>query len=52
LITSKEREQMFGIWLAVAEGTLLGFDAQRVIALRAMKSLLAVLRPAAKSAEW
>jgi hypothetical protein len=28
---------MFGIWLAVAEGTLLGFDAQRVIALRAMK---------------
>jgi hypothetical protein len=30
-------EQMFGIWLAVAEGTLLGFEAQRVIALRAMK---------------
>ena len=28
---------MFGIWLAVAEGTLLGFEAQRVIALRAMK---------------
>jgi hypothetical protein len=28
---------MFGIWLAVAERTLLGFDAQRVIALRAMK---------------
>ena len=28
---------MFGIWLAVAEGTLLGFDAQRVIALRPMK---------------
>jgi hypothetical protein len=32
---------MFGIWLAVAEGTLLGFDAQRVIALRTIKSLLA-----------
>jgi hypothetical protein len=28
---------MFGSWLAVAEGTLLGFEAQRVIALRAMK---------------
>jgi hypothetical protein len=28
---------MFGIWSAVAEGTLLGYDAQRVIALRAMK---------------
>jgi hypothetical protein len=29
---------MLGIWLAVAEGTLLGFEAQqRVIALRAMK---------------
>ena len=28
---------MFGIWLAVAEGALLGFEAQRVIALRAMK---------------
>jgi hypothetical protein len=23
---------MFGFWLAVVEGTLLGFDAQRVIA--------------------
>ena len=28
---------MFGFWLALVEGTLLGFDAQRVIALRAMK---------------
>jgi hypothetical protein len=28
---------MLGIWLAVAEGTLLGFEARRVIALRAMK---------------
>ena len=28
---------MFGFWLAVVEGTLLGFDAQRVIALQAMK---------------
>jgi hypothetical protein len=28
---------MFDIWLAAAEGTLLGFDSQRVIALRAMK---------------
>jgi hypothetical protein len=28
---------MFGFWLAPVEGTLLGFDAQRVIALRAMK---------------
>jgi hypothetical protein len=28
---------MFGVWLAVAEGTLLGFEAQRVIALRAVK---------------
>jgi hypothetical protein len=50
---------MFGFWLAVVEGTLLGFDAQRVIALQAMKiaaggssARSAVLRPAAKSAEW
>jgi hypothetical protein len=28
---------MFGVWLAAAEGTLLAFDAQRVIALRVMK---------------
>ncbi len=28
---------MFAIWLEAAEWTLLGFDAQRVIALRAMK---------------
>jgi hypothetical protein len=28
---------MFAIWLAAAEWTLLGFDAQRVIALRVMK---------------
>ena len=28
---------MFGIWLAAAEGTLLAFDARRVIALRMMK---------------
>jgi hypothetical protein len=28
---------MLDIWLAAAEGTLLGFGAQRVIALRAMK---------------
>jgi hypothetical protein len=28
---------MFDMWLAAVEGTLLGFDAQRVIALRAMK---------------
>jgi hypothetical protein len=29
---------MFGLWLAVVEGTLLGFDAQRVIALQATRS--------------
>jgi hypothetical protein len=58
LITVKEREQMFGFWLAVVEGALIGFDAQRVIALQAMKiaaggssARSAVLRPAAKSAE-
>jgi hypothetical protein len=28
---------MFVIWLAAAEGTLLGFDAERAIALRAVK---------------
>jgi hypothetical protein len=50
---------MFGFWLAVVEGTLLGFDAQRVISLQAMKiaaggssARSAVRRPAAKSAEW
>ena len=50
---------MFGLWLAVVEGTFLGFDAQRVIALQAMKIAAggssahsAVLRSPAKSAEW
>ena len=44
--------KMFGIWLAVAEGTLLGFEAQRVIALRAMKIAAGGSSAAAKSAEW
>jgi hypothetical protein len=42
---------MLDIWLEAAEGTLLGFDAQRVIALSAMKIVAAVLRLAAKSVE-
>jgi len=37
LITPLGTEKMFGFWLAAAEGTLLGLDTQRVIALRAMK---------------
>jgi hypothetical protein len=37
LVTPLGTEKMFGVWLTAAEVMLLGFDAQRAIALRAMK---------------